>query len=202
MGRITFLLKKYWIRYSPVIVLTCACVFFGFAGWSAIDGFAAQSFNKAYTSGAILKYSHSHSHENGTDQYARGYLYFLQENTKKAVHYFTLAESSDDIQIRSQAKLALGNVYFEPALKAADIESGEGHIRGVAQIELAREAYKGALRLDPNLEEAKYNLELLDRLSPPKRYEGWEREVEGVTLVPQKRDGWASMKDNTRRGLP
>jgi tetratricopeptide (TPR) repeat protein len=200
MARITSLFKKYWIRYSPAIVLACTCFFLGVAGWSAIDGFAARSFNNAYKSGAILKYSHLY--EDGAEHYAKGYIYLAQGNTKKAIHYFTLAESSDDIQIRSQAKLALGNVYFEPAIKSADIQSGEGHIRGIAQIELAREAYKGALRLDPNLGEARYNLELLDRLSPPKRYEGWEREVEGVTLVPQKRDGWASMKDNTRRGLP
>lgn len=200
MEHISLLLKKYWVRYSPPIVLSIACIFFGLAGWSMLDWFAARSFNNAYVSGAILKYSHLY--KDGVEQYAKGYLYSLQGNTNKAIHHLTLAESSEDFQIRVQAKLALANVYFEPALKSADIQSGEGHIRGIAQIELAREAYKGALRLDPNLAEARYNLELLDRLSPPKRYEGWEREVEGVTLVPQKRDGWASMKDNTRRGLP
>ena len=87
-------------------------------------------------------------------------------------------------------------------IQAADIAAGGAHMHAVAQIELAREVYKGALRIDPDLRDARYNLELIDRLSPPRRTEGWERETDGVILQPFKRDGWASMKDNTRRGLP
>ncbi len=96
----------------------------------------------------------------------------------------------------------MGNLYFDSAIAAANIANGGAHQQAVAHIELAREAYKGALRIRPDMHAARFNLELLDRLSPEKRTQGWEAETDGVTLQPFKRNGTAMMRDNKRRGLP
>jgi tetratricopeptide (TPR) repeat protein len=121
---------------------------------------------------------------------------------QQATRAFTLAETSSDPALRARAKFALGNMYYDLALASAEIAKGGSHQQAVAQIELAREAYKGALRLDPLMYDARFNLELLDRKSPEKRTQAWLQETDGVTLQPFKRNGTAMMKDNTRRGLP
>lgn len=124
------------------------------------------------------------------------------ETIKQMMHALTLAEAANDSQVRAQAKFAMGNLYFDLSAISGNIEAGGSHQQAVAQIELARESYKGALRLDPELHPARFNLELLDRLSPEKRTQAWLAETDGVTLQPFKRNGTAMMKDNTRRGLP
>lgn len=187
-------------RYLPdvliaLLVLSLVASAANIARWQS-----ARDLNTAFSSLALLTQPVKPTEH--LRAYSVGYLYAINGKFRDAARAFTLAEAADDPDLRARAKFALGNLYFDIGLKAADIESGGSHINGLAQIELAREAYKSALRIDSDLRDARYNLELLDRLSPPKRVEGWERETDGVTLVPQKRDGWASMKDNKRRGLP
>ncbi len=124
------------------------------------------------------------------------------ETIKQRIHALTLAEAADDPNVRAHAKFAVGNLYFDLAALSGDIEAGGSHQQSVAQIALAREAYKSALRIKPTMFDARFNLELLDRLSPQKRTQAWLSETDGVTLQPFKRNGTAMMKDNTRRGLP
>ncbi len=193
-------MKARLLRHFPHVVLLLALLGMGLAAAFGMQWRQAYQLNRAYSTGALIKQPIARGAYR--EAYAVGYLLTANGMQREAARLFTLAEASDDPQLRARAKFALGNLYFGIGIKAADIQSGAGHIHGLAQIELAREAYKGALRLDPELTGARYNLELIDRLSPPKRVEGWERSVDSVTLAPQKRDGWASMKDNTRRGLP
>ncbi len=193
-------MKARLLRHSPYAVLLLAILAVGLALAFALQWQRARQLNLAYQHGDLIKRPIPRGAYR--EAYAAGYLLTANGLPREAARLFTMAEASDDAQLRARAKFVLGNLYFDIGLKAADIQSGEGHIHGLAQIELAREAYKGALRIDPGMTAARYNLELLDRLSPPKRLEGWERSVDGVTMAPQKRDGWASMKDNTRRGLP
>jgi mxaK protein len=193
-------LKTLLLRHWPHLALLFAAAWLGLTVFFGLEWWYASALNLSIKDGSLIK--HAVKPGEFREAYAMGYFAVKQDNIKEAVRYFTLVEASDDPALRARAKFALGNLYFGIGLKAADIESGQGHIHGLAQIELSREAYKGALRINPQLWDARYNLELIDRLSPPKRVEGWERSVDGVTLMPQKRDGWASMKDNTRRGLP
>ncbi len=136
----------------------------------------------------------------------QAYLLSQQKQTsntiKQMMHALTLAEAAEDINVRAQAKFAMGNLYFDLSAISGDIKAGGSHQQAVAQIELAREAYKSAIRLNPEMYAARFNLELLDRLSPEKRTQAWLAETDGVTLQPFKRNGTAMMKDNTRRGLP
>ncbi|MDP8568253.1 hypothetical protein [Methylophilus aquaticus] len=132
--------------------------------------------------------------------YAQGVA--LQSTPEKALHLFYLPEASVHPRLRAQAKFAIGNLYFDWAMQHHAVEQGGAHQQQVAMIALAREAYKDALRLNPEDHDARFNLELLDRRSPDKRTQGWQSETDGVTLKPFKRNGTAMMRDNQRRGLP
>lgn len=132
--------------------------------------------------------------------YARGYA--LLAKPEQALKLFYLPETSRYSTLRAYTKFAIGNLYFDWAMTHQNIEQGGAHQQQVAMIALAREAYKDALRIDPDFADARFNLELLDRRSPDKRTEGWQSETDGVTLKPFKKNGTAMMRDNERRGLP
>jgi tetratricopeptide (TPR) repeat protein len=135
-------------------------------------------------------------------RYAQGWLHAEKGEFREAARRFAETESAGDPRLAAQAKLALGNLYFELGMAAANVAEGGSHQQGAAQLELAREAYRGALRIVPDFYPARYNLELLERIGPSRRTLGWSRETDGVTLQAFKRDGWAQMKDNPKRGLP
>lgn len=135
--------------------------------------------------------------------YAAGWHLERAEQLEPAIAHYTRAEIADDVHLAARAKLALGNVQLRIGLMAGDIAAGGSHVRGLAHLQLAREAYRGALRLEPELHAARYNLELLERLSPGRRVQGWSRQQENVQLQADEREGWATMKEgNTARGLP
>lgn len=135
-------------------------------------------------------------------RYAAGWQHAADGDFRAAVRRLTEAEAATDPVVAANAKLALGNLYLQIGLRASDLTKGGAHALGNAQFDLAREAYRSALRLRPDLAAARYNLELLERLGPPGRTEGWSRRVDGAALQPFKRDGWSAMRDNPRRGLP
>ncbi len=135
-------------------------------------------------------------------RYAAGWQHAADGDFRAAVRRLTEAEASPDPALAAQAKVALGNLYLQIGLRASDLARGGAHNLGNVQLDLAREAYRSALRLQPALEAARYNLELVERLGPPGRTEAWRRSVDGAALQPFKRDGWSAMRDNPRRGLP
>jgi len=108
------------------------------------------------------------------------------DTIKQQIHALTLAEASKEPAIRACAKFAVGNLYFDLSAISGDIAAGGSHQQSVAQIALAREAYKSALRINPAMFDARFNLELLDRLSPAQRTQAWLAETDGVTLQPFK----------------
>jgi mxaK protein len=134
--------------------------------------------------------------------YAAGWLYERAGHRDQALQRYALAENAADEHLAARARFALGNLYLDIGLRAADVAAGGSHVRGLAQQELAREAYRGALRLDPELRDARYNLELLERLSPERRTEGWSRRNRQLLMQPGKEQGWATMQENAIRGLP
>lgn len=192
------------LQHLPALVLAASLVLSIGAAYQAYCWWQAHQLNRAYANKSIIKQQLNPA--SPLQAYAQGYLLrHAEQNAKnltKATQAFTLAEAASDVEVRVRAKFALGNVYFDLAQLSADIAAGGAHQQAVAQIELAREAYKGALRLQPEMYEARFNLELLDRKSPEKRTQGWQAETDGVTLQPFKRNGTAMMRDNTRRGLP
>lgn len=192
--------KSFVFRHIDKIVAVLAILSLLGACYQGSLWWHAHSFNIAFENRSIIKQPVDADHH--ALDYSIGYLYALDNRSQQAARAFTLAEASTDPEISIRAKFALGNMYFSLAMQSADIAAGGAHQQAVAQIELAREAYKGALRLNPTLYDARYNLELLDRLSPEHRTVAWKSETDGVTLQPFKRNGTAMMRDNVRRGLP
>ena len=192
--------RRKFLQYLPSIVLlisfVCLCVsiYFYFLAWQA------HQANQSFKDKSLLKQNVDSNA--AMLNYNLGYLKIQQGQTQDALRAFGNAEASGNAMVRARARYAIGNLYFDLAMKSANIAAGGAHQQAVAQIELAREAYKGALRIQPDLADAKFNLELLDRLSPDKRTQGWQSETDGVTLKPFKRNGTAMMRDNKRRGLP
>jgi len=188
------------IRYLPRVVLIFSLVCMVVSSYFSYLAWQSHQYNQALLDQSLLKQVIDPSA--AQLNYNLAYLQFNQNLYQEALRAFGSAEASGSIGMRARAKFAIGNLYFDLAMRSADIAAGGAHQQAVAQIELAREAYKGALRIQPDLADAKFNLELLDRLSPEKRTQGWQAETDGVTLKPFKRNGTAMMRDNKRRGLP
>lgn len=161
----------------------------------------AHQLNIAYQNKSILK--QPLKNDEYLKAYSVGFLLARQNKPVEAQKAFNIAEVSLNPELRARAKYGIANVHFEAAMAASNIEKGGSHRRAVERVLLAREAYKGALRLRPDMYDARYNLELIDRLSPEKRTEGYENSPDGtIGLQPYQQNGTALMKDNTRRGLP
>lgn len=180
--------------FLTILLCIASGTYYGIECRSAIND------NQAFMSRAILKQTvryHDYQHA-----YAQAYLFESAGDYAQASKLFTLVESAADQVLTSKAKFANANLYADLALRLAQQEGGLERQQAIAQIELARESYKAALRDRPDMFPAKFNLELLDRLSPVKRTQGWVGETDGVTLQPFKKNGTSMMKDNVRRGLP
>lgn len=190
----------YLIKHLPNAIAGLALLSLLGTLYCAHQWWQARQLNAAYQHQTIIK--HPLALHESQKAYSIGYLQARNRQPNAAIKSFLIAEASENPEIRVRAKFALGNVYFDAAMHASQIAAGGAHQQAVAQIELAREAYKSTLRIRPDLEAARFNLELLDRLSPEKRTQGWEAETDGVTLQPFKRNGTAMMRDNKRRGLP
>lgn len=179
-----------------LIVLLLLATGYQFSCW-----WKAHQLNLAYDNKTILKQPLNNSQY--LHAYSVGYLLASENRPVDAAKAFNIAEVTLDPELRARAKYAIGNVHFESAIASSNIEKGGSHRRAVERILLAREAYKSALRIKPDMYNARYNLELIDRLSPEKRTEGYENSPDGtIGLQPYQQNGTALMKDNTRRGLP
>ena len=75
-----------------------------------------------------------------------------------AIRYYTDAQAAGDPTLASHAWFALGNAYFEQGIKATRQAQGEDAAAENAEFDLARDAYRSWLRIDPWLLDARYNL--------------------------------------------
>ncbi|HVT31859.1 MAG TPA: hypothetical protein VHE32_04395 [Rhodanobacteraceae bacterium] len=120
----------------------------------------------------------------------------------EAVPLLTDAQAADDPALAANAWLALGNVYFETAIKESRGALQDTPGNGPAELDLARDAYRAALRIDPLLHGARYNLELLERLAPVHADAGWRRNTDPVTIQSDRHNGWTTIRESDKRGLP
>ena len=121
----------------------------------------------------------------------------------KAIGWYTDATTASDPVEAARAWFALGNVYFQLGIvESRSYEATVGPVWENAQFDLARDSYRSALRIEPQLQGARYNLELLERLSPVRHLAGWRRNTDPVMLEADKHNGWTSMQDDRKRGLP
>lgn len=120
----------------------------------------------------------------------------------EAIRYYTDAQAASDPALASHAWLALGNAFFEQGIRATRQPESEDAAAGNAEFDLARDAYRSALRIDPWLHGARYNLELLERLAPSHSREGWRRNTDPITIQPDRHNGWTTIQESPKRGLP
>ena len=135
--------------------------------------------------------------------YAAGWQAERRLEFTEAVQAYANAQTASDPADAARAWFALGNAYFRIGAAASrEYEAKVGPVFENAQYDLARDAYRSALRIDPTMAGARYNLELLERLAPVRRFDGFRRNTDPIMLIPDKHNGWTSMQDDGKRGLP
>ena len=136
-------------------------------------------------------------------RYAAGWQAERTQRHLDAIALYTDAQATTDPALAAQAWFALGNVYFRIGIvESRNYEATVAPTWENAQFDLARDAYRSALRIQPDLAGARYNLELLERLSPLRHLAGWRRNTDPIMLHVDKHNGWTSMQDDRKRGLP
>jgi tetratricopeptide (TPR) repeat protein len=135
-------------------------------------------------------------------RYAAAWDLERAERYDEAIRLYTDAQAASDPALASHAWFALGNAFFEQGIKATrQTEGGEAAAENAA-FDLARDAYRSALRIDPWLRDARYNLELLERLAPTHARDGWRRNTDPITIQPTRHNGWTTIQESPKRGLP
>lgn len=84
-------------------------------------------------------------------------------HSEEALDFFARADRPGTPDLRHQVRYALGNLYLAQAIEK--IEAAQAQ-QAVPLIQLAKDFYREALRLDSGFWDAKYNLELAMRLLP------------------------------------
>ena len=135
-------------------------------------------------------------------RYAAAWNLERSQRYDEAVRLFTDVQATSDPALASQAWFALGNAYFETGIKASRESMREAPSVESAEFDLARDAYRAALRIDPALHGARYNLELLERLAPRRPGEGWRRNTDPIAIQPDRHNGWTTILESGKRGLP
>jgi len=191
------------VRLSRLIAPVAWVVFasaFAASSWLAVLLLQTLAVNRWIAAGSVA--SPPASAAPGV-RYAAGWRAERALRFTDAVQLYTDAQASGDAARDSRAWFALGNVYFKTGVAASrEYEEKVGPVFENAQFDLARDAYRSALRLQPDLAGARYNLELLERLAPVRHLQGWRRNTDPIMLVPDKHNGWTSMQDDNKRGLP
>ena len=186
-----------WI--TPLAWVALAAALAGSA-WFAVQLARTIAINHWITGGAIAAAPQS---ADPRVRYAAGWQAERDLRFSDAVQMYTDAQGSGDPAPDARSWFALGNVYFKIGIAASrEYEQKVGPVFENAQFDLARDAYRSALRLQPDLAGARYNLELLERLAPVRHLQGFRRNTDPILLVPDKHNGWTSMQDDNKRGLP
>jgi mxaK protein len=94
---------------------------------------------------------------------ARAVYLASKERYEEALDAYSYLADLGDLEFRVVALFDLGNLHLRRALE--HVEKNEIN-RALPLVELAKDAYKKALRLDPSHWDSKYNLEVAMRLLP------------------------------------
>jgi len=135
-------------------------------------------------------------------RYAAAWNLERAQRFDEAAKLFIDVQATRDPALAANAWFALGNAYFQTGIKASRESTNEGPVVENAQFDLARDAYRAALRIEPLLHGARYNLELLERLSPRRPSEGWRRNTDPISIQTDRHNGWTTIQESAKRGLP
>jgi tetratricopeptide (TPR) repeat protein len=190
---------KRWINPTAWLLLAAALAA---AAYFAVSLWQIHSMNALIRDGGIEKLSPLP--RDPIARYAAGWQAERAQRHVEAIALYTEAQAATDPALAAQAWFALGNVYFKIGI--VESRNYEAAVSAPTwenpQFDLARDAYRSALRIQPGLAGARYNLELLERLSPLRHLAGWRRNTDPIMLHVDKHNGWTSMQDDRKRGLP
>ncbi|MGH8172044.1 MAG: hypothetical protein ACREPX_02785 [Rhodanobacteraceae bacterium] len=187
-------------RWATQLVWIALLVALALCAW-----FCAQWFQTARINAAIRDRSIEQVKPLPADlraRYAAAWYLQRSQHYDEAVKLLTEAQASVDPVLAADAWFALGNTYFQSGVNASREGTQSGLLVEGAQFDLARDAYRAALRIDPKLHGVRYNLELLERLSPRRAEEGWRRNTDPITIQPDRHNGWTTILESPKRGLP
>jgi len=189
---------KRWINPGVWLLLAASLAM---AAYFAASLWRIHSMNALIRDGGIEKLSPLPA--DPLARYAAGWQAEHAQRHLEAISLYTDAQATTDPVQAAQAWFALGNVYFRIGIvESRNYEATVAPTWENAQFDLARDAYRSALRIQPDLAGARYNLELLERLSPLRHLAGWRRNTDPIMLHVDKHNGWTSMQDDRKRGLP
>ena len=87
--------------------------------------------------------------------------------TDEAIRLYHMALSSEDRDLRERTHYNLANLYLQDGAKRWNARGVLDYARVTTLVELAKEHYRDALRLNPGNWDARYNLEYAWRITPP-----------------------------------
>lgn len=151
-----------WQRPAALLLAALSGVGLLSAGWQWQSARATQSAILELASGRDIGAERRFA-ANLPVRLAHALLVGRREQYADAQELLADLANRGDSRFRARTEYDLGNLYLRQALAAA--ERGEAS-RAAPLADLAKEAYRGALRHDPTFGDAKFNLETASRLLP------------------------------------
>lgn len=181
-----------WLLLAAALAATAAL---------SARGVATQRINAAIRARTIETWKPLPANERA--RYAAAWDLERAQRFEQAIALLTdVRAATADPALAAAAWFALGNAYFETGIKTSRDAMLESATVESAEFDLARDAYRAALRIDPQMHGARYNLELLERLAPGRPSAGWLRNTDPIVIQPDRHNGWTTIQEGVKRGLP
>lgn len=178
------------------LMLSVSCLSIAVLIWSALNLYQAVDYNQRLRINALQD-------SRAADALFANAIYWQKKgDIQKALVLYAEAASADNATIRKSAYFNSGNLYFSQVNQLLEEQGMIAFDQVGPTLAMAKESYREALRLDPEWHEAKYNYELVLRLSPmfePKK--GNLNSDEDELEEEEAMDGWPSIP-GFPRGMP
>lgn len=178
------------------LMLLAFALSFAVSAWSIVHLYQAGTYNKALISRAL------HESRSADAIFANAVYWRNKGEAQKALALYAEAASGRQQGIRKAAYFNSGNMYLSQVNQLLEEKGLDAFDQVGPMLAMAKESYREALRLDPAWHEAKYNYELVLRLSPmfelkKSRKNENEDELDNEEAI----DGWPSIP-GFPRGMP
>ena len=101
--------------------------------------------------------------------FAKAHWQLEEDNPLEAIRLYGAIQSKGDDAFRMRVHYNLGTLYLREAFKLWKTFGLNEYIRINTLLEAAKDNLRVALQMDPDLEAARYNLDLAYRITPPPR---------------------------------
>lgn len=102
-------------------------------------------------------------------QFAKAHHLASQGQIQEAQRIYNGLRQAEDPALRERVLYNLGTLYLQEAAKVWLVHGVKEYVRVSTLVDLAKENLSGSLRLNPNNDNARFNLEYAYRITPPPR---------------------------------